>query len=177
MALSERAISIQYPSPQLSADLPDPPAGPDHPADDLDRGGIAIGPARISGTVAPDGERPRRRVEREPLDHQRLFPPEHVNSVADPLGAVAAVDQDVVAMAERRRHRIALDPDDRELIGGAARDLPEPGGIEGDIGLAALASVIRPRARRRADVEAGDRPQGPPPRGRRSEEHTAETTP
>src|SRR3954467_839287 len=84
--------------PRLAAGpaaLADPPAGPDDPADDLDRGRVAIGPARISGVVASDRERARGGMEREPLDHQRLVHPEHINAVPQPLRAVAPVHTEV----------------------------------------------------------------------------------
>jgi hypothetical protein len=105
------------------------PSHPDNPADDVDVVRVAIVPAGISDIVAPDGEAPAGRAGGQALHHQRAFHSEHVDAVAQAVGGVAAIEQDIIAIGERREHRIPIDPDDRQLL-GIARYSPEPGSVE-----------------------------------------------
>ena len=115
--------------------------------------------------VGADRQRARRRVEREPFHHQRALDPEHVDAVAQPRRRIAPVDEDIVAVGQSRRHGIAGDPDDRELLRRAARHPPQPGGIEGDMAAAPFVAVERARARRGVHIEPGHRPQPRPGAG------------
>src|SRR5690606_22478161 len=92
------------------------PALPDDPADNVDAGQIDFAPGRPGGIVAADRDRAGRRIDRAALHDQRAVRAQHVDAVAQPIGAVTAIDEDVVAVGKRRRHRIAGDTDDRELV-------------------------------------------------------------
>src|SRR4051794_19524594 len=101
-------------------------ADPEDAADDVDGGGGAIGPAGISGIVAEDRDTAAGGADRQTLDEQSAFEAEDVEPVAQAPGAVAPIDEDLVAVGEGRRHRIALDADQS---GGGRRDAEtaEPG--------------------------------------------------
>ena len=126
--------------------------------------GRQIGP---SGIVAADRQLGAPPDQREPLHHQRAVEPQHIDAVAQPRRAVAAIDQDIVAVAERRRHRIAGDADQRQAApagrappAAASRDRRRYGRS------AARRRRTRPPRPRRAD-RAGHRNQPRPPAGSR----------
>src|SRR3546814_16383178 len=84
--------------------------------------------------VADHRNAPLSRRARDTLHHQHIVHAEHVNAVAQPRRGVAAVYQYIVAVVERRRHRIAFDANDAERARIGA-EVAQPFGIEGDLAL------------------------------------------
>jgi hypothetical protein len=71
---------------------------PDHTSNDLKTVWIAILPARVSLVVAPNGNPLAGRSECQPLDQQCIINPQHINTIAQALTAIAPVDEDLVSI-------------------------------------------------------------------------------
>ena len=92
------------------------------------------------------------------LHQQAVLNPQHVDAVPQRFVAARPVEQDVVAVVQRRRHRVALDADDRQGLGARSGQCPQPAIVEGEIGMAPLA-----RAARRGRPTRGPGPASPAP--------------
>ena len=98
-------------------------------------------------------------MHRQPLDQQRIIDPQDINPVAQRLLARRPINQDIVAGIERRRHRVALDPDQRQFRRWRGGDCLQPARIEREIGPPALVPGDRAGTGRRAHFAAHHRHQ------------------
>src|SRR6185369_564631 len=101
------------------------PALPHYPTNHLDLFRCQFD--RAIGRILAFQHDPPRHAGLHPLDHQRIADADHVDAIAQ--GTRGAVDQDLVAVAQERLHRVARDEDGRKLARLEAL-LTQPGGRE-----------------------------------------------
>src|SRR3546814_7277431 len=78
---------------------------PNHPTDDLEELGLTIVPTRISIIITADRNMHFRWSDREPLDHQRIINPKHINPIPQAITSVAPIDDDLIAVRQCGKHR------------------------------------------------------------------------
>ena len=111
------------------------------------------------GIVAEHAEAPPARTQGDALHHQHAIQAQHIDAIAQPVGIIIMIDHDVIAIAERRRHRFAIDANDRYALRPHPQ-MPQPAGVEGHHAGRPLILVQRAAAGRRAERQARNRHHG-----------------